>query len=736
MDNNQLNELPNSRRGYESIRFNLRGVIDRMRDIKPDASIREILKSAQMMGRFKQAITPNPILEFVRAFISKTGCKSLFVPFASGIEVEELRAEALTVSFSTPNYDLRELIQGKTGVSAISEDAIDEAAYDVIFSDLPFGSIHKGCIQQKIVDECVGRLAQKGVGIFTFANNIVFGFPAKRWLAELSEKGIYVSAIIDLPEGLYEPMTFISSKIVLFSKEKADKLFLAKLKRESDAPVIVDYYLSKSNSPKSETLGKWFDHNTFPDFASYENEQRRQRTAIKLEKAYNGKLMQISEISTAVKAPKRTDTPFDEAENAIYIPKLGKSEVVTSLNELHIKPQNYFQILVDQEKILPEFLKFFFNTDNGVTRRLRAMAGTILSLNVGRIKAIEVPVPSLKTQASVLEVYEELNKIELEASRLRDRLEDVPASYSNIAKEIKDINNKGDKFEQWVESLPYPLATILKRYTASDTYQQKQEMLFYFFEAYSIFIAAILTAVYQQPQFSNSEIEDVGVAYFEKASFGSWVKMDQALAKIFRIRMDNPNLIDSVLNSFHTDDQSLVKLISLGDVYSILQRTCDYRNAWKGHSGITSEAIYTEHVRVLEGELFKLQERLKDLYEKICLVRPLSLKRRQGKFINKVEVLTGSNSIFKKDEISGDALDEDKLYIQVKDTGVTFEIPPFFVLKNSPADVKNACYFYSRLEGSNSRYVSYHFEGKPENIEEGEAAFDIIKAVLERTNSK
>ena len=165
-------------------------------------------------------------------------------------------------------------------------------------------------------------------------------------------------------------------------------------------------------------------------------------------------------------------------------------------------------------------------------------------------------------------------------------------------------------------------------------------MLFYFFEAYSIFVAAILTAVYQHPQFSNSEIEDVEIDYFEKASLGSWVKMDQALAKIIRTKMDDPKTIDSVLDCFHTEDQSMVKLMSLGEIYAILKRTCDYRNSWRGHSGITSEAIYADHVRVLEGELLKLQKILKDLYEKIRLIRPLSLKHQHGEFINTVEVLT------------------------------------------------------------------------------------------------
>lgn len=205
--------------------------------------------------------------------------------------------------------------------------------------------------------------------------------------------------------------------------------------------------------------------------------------------------------------------------------------------------------------------------------------------------------------------------------------------------------------------------------------------------------------------------------------------------KTSRLLMDSPAKIDVVLNGFHTDDQSLVKLLCQGEVYSILQRTCDFRNSWKGHSGITSEMLYSDHARVLREELAKLQERLSDFYDKIRLIRPISLKYEDGMFINNVEILTGSNSIFKKDEIVGEALDRKKLYIQIVDTQKIVEVPPLFVLKNSPADVKNACYFYNRIEEKGSRYVSYHFESQHDDVEEGEVAFDIIKAVLERTSS-
>lgn len=39
-------------------------------------------------------------------------------------------------------------------------------------------------------------------------------------------------------------------------------------------------------------------------------------------------------------------------------------------------------------------------------------------------------------------------------------------------------------------------------------------------------------------------------------------------------------------------------------------------------------------------------------------------------------------------------------------------------------------YFYNRVEGGNTRYVSYHYEGRPEDTENGVEAFEWIKTLL------
>lgn len=157
----------------------------------------------------------------------------------------------------------------------------------------------------------------------------------------------------------------------------------------------------------------------------------------------------------------------------------------------------------------------------------------------------------------------------------------------------------------------------------------------------------------------------------------------------------------------------------------------NHRNSWKGHSGITSEALYIEHVGILDSMLHKLHENIKDLYERVRLIRPISLSFSNGVFSNKVEVLTGSNSIFPRITIEAlTPLDNTKLYLQLLDTGETLELPPYFILKNSPVDIKNACYFYNSVEKGSTKYVSYHYDGRPEDIEEGEMVFNHIKRLL------
>ena len=208
--------------------------------------------------------------------------------------------------------------------------------------------------------------------------------------------------------------------------------------------------------------------------------------------------------------------------------------------------------------------------------------------------------------------------------------------------------------------------------------------------------------------------------------------MDRALSNLFlKMIGGSEEARKIVLHSFKTSDNNLIKLLCSREVCNILDTTSNHRNSWKGHSGIGNETIYKERADILESMLYKLQENIKDLYERVRLIKPISLSYTNGVFINKVEVLTGSNPIFVKDTMeSHSPLDDSKLYLQMIDTGEMLLLPPYFILKNAPSDAKNACYFYNRVEKGSTRYVSYHYDGRPEDIETGETAYNHIKELF------
>lgn len=668
---------------------------------------------------------------FAKSFINATKPKKVLIPFTTGLERdfidEKVNAEYCVgrVEIELDHFD-----KSKYKRARVLTEMPDAGVYDLILSVLPLGPISSNFFACQIVERSAKLLSEEGYCVFPFAKTIAL-YSAEKWLSKLEDEGLYCTAIIDMPTGSYAPQSMVETEIVVFSKKKAEKRFAGLLSDKEMADKIVDNYLKKKTSTKGPKLGIYVE-GEIRCYSDYQNAARIQNKNKSLAKVFKGTPLAIKTIGS-VHAPNKNNE-FKENGNAVYVPKLGNSPVVTSISDFQIKAQNYFQIIVNPEIVLPRFLVFFLNSEEGVNlRQLSYRGATIKSFNVKALEDMVIPCPTIELQSEYLKTYDQLESLRVDIEALKDKLMKFPASYKRIRKEIRDINNTGDKFAQWIESLPYPIATILKRYSVADKPQDQQEMLFYFYEAYSIFEAAILSAALNRNLIESDRLNNIDPDYFEKASFGNWVRMDRTLSNVF---LDAVNTSDddkkkAVLECFKTNDENLIKLICDKSVCNTLEQASVHRNNWKGHTGITSEVLYEEHSRILGSLLTKLQESIKDLYERVRLVRPVSLTFSNGLFSNSVEVLTGSNPIFSKAKIeSYKALDSSKLYIQIIDTKEMLELPPYFIMKNSPVDAKNACYFYSRVENGDTKYVSYHFEEKPEDIEAGEFVFDHIKQLL------
>ena len=678
---------------------------------------------------FRSYRIPPILISILDGFIQKTGCHKAYIPFAAGEDVIKCKEIGVSVDYCNPDKKICDTIKKKTGIEALKTTP-KKGKYDIVFSDLPFGPVLPHAQYSIIVEEACDIINDKTYALFTFSSAITASNNGKKWLKELEKRGIYVNAIINLPSGSYLPVTMVESRIIVFSKNNTPDVFFAQLSDEREIGIILDNLLSHKDSLKGERLGKWVTRGSYSDYSDYDNSKRKTRILKKLEDTFNGKATSIKDISLKIEAP-REGGFAEEVEAAVYVPKLGKSKVVTRMTDYEIKPHNYFRIIVNQDKIIPGFLAFVLNTESGIDLRLRAMSGnTIQALNKPNLEGICIPLPSISFQGEILKLDNELNQIAQETEKLKERLKQLPVAYKDIRKGIKKINNTADDFEQWVEELPFPLATILRKYQVAVDARDKQDMLLHFFEAYAIFKSAILVGGYGK--YPKKELGDVTSSFFEKASFGAWVKLSRAISSHIRTLMDNKNTMDAILECFCTDERSIINTISSKDICNILDRACNNRNSWSGHSGITGESKYVEHVKLLEDDLRLFQTKIDDLYGKLQLIRLKSLEYEHGEFTYTVEMLTGSNSIFKTCKFNGSKpLEKNKLYIRVTNGNKVFEIPPFVVMKSSPSEVKNACYFYSRVEGNKTRYVSYHYEGEPEDFEPGNVPFIALKSFLE-----
>ena len=75
----------------------------------------------------------------------------------------------------------------------------------------------------------------------------------------------------------------------------------------------------------------------------------------------------------------------------------------------------------------------------------------------------------------------------------------------------------------------------------------------------------------------------------------------------------------------------------------------------------------------------------------------------------------GSNSEFLRETTELSTwLDVERIYLLSGDENQALRLMPLLQVGPSPSSARNACYFYSRVEKSNLRYVSYHYIDQPE----------------------
>lgn len=200
-----------------------------------------------------------------------------------------------------------------------------------------------------------------GVGFFVVQPGFMMERGDRKVYTNLERFGLFVDAALSLPNGTFAPTTQTGGLFLIIRREKPTHLFVGELTSEPNNSDILLKNLNVRKAGKTPQLGALIEPVSFRSFptliAKHEVESLARSSGLPP--------IRLSDIYTEIHLPKRKQEEFSELPNAIYLPIIGRTPAVASLANLHIKPQNHIQIVLNPDKAIAEYVAKFFNTSLG-----------------------------------------------------------------------------------------------------------------------------------------------------------------------------------------------------------------------------------------------------------------------------------------------------------------------------------------------------------------------------------
>jgi len=706
----------------------------------------------------------NVIAEFVRPFEPSTICDPWAEEgFLVGVLHNELRpTKASAYTMNAAKLSLGELLAPEVNwqcgdpLELLGRSGVE---FDLIASNLPInvktsktvsvdtadGSTIElsGDLGGLILTAASNRLSSAGIGLF-IVSPLFFSSP-RSVFHRLGELGLGIEAAFSLPSGTF---TFanIQTYLVAVRRKPSSRMFVAELSRKDNSRQVIENFHAGLEGETLE-LGRYV---CTADFTGL-NAIRAEETLKQKEKEYGTLSVALAELASVLTHGSSDEKkPFEDKENAIYIPLGGSSGIVVeSVSDLRSKHQNYMQVVIDPSRSDSRFVARFLNSEIGreFLGRLRT-GGVVARLSRHSLQSLPVFVPPLSVQHKILEVESRIDRehntvlaFDNEILALRRKLWSGPAQIPGVENELNTLSERlsgkvadyaRTSLDHWFETLPFPLASILRAWqgTVSQDHKSRYEHLLHFFEATAEFLGVLLLsayasneAVFEPHRRKILESMNKQNLSFHRATFGTWKLVLEYLGKQTRqlVSVDGKNKeaadADRALCKELFADPSLVlpRALARTELSSILSTTNKMRNDWSGHGGVVGHDVARQRNDKLLSQVQLLREVFEETWQSTQLIFALQCQPQRGIFKNDIAVAMGSNPEFVKEtrELAS-WLDVERLYILKKDAPHALELLPLVRVGPSPPSAKNACYFFNRLERDGARFVSYHYVDTPE----------------------
>jgi hypothetical protein len=705
------------------------------------------LDVAQFIGRMIEKRTPKRMLDPCGGF------GFLAVPIYS-----DLKPEHFEVITQSPLHSkvLSHLTDSK-GIEVSQGDGLATLAstdefYDVVVSCPPLGGRSptaitiddggqkvevRGQYDHLLLIEACKHLAPGGIAVFVVSNSY-FQLATTKALSALAQLGFRTTIAIELPPGTFAPATNISTHIVVVERSETPHLFAGRFSTDLKHQDLLLANLGKGAEGKTPDQGRIVEAQSFRGLATIESSERLIRSA----NCHGLVAHPFSEVVLKLNSPRLSKNfeAYDDKPNAVYLPEMSKAKATTRQEDLPEKLKSYFQMVVNPEVVSAEFLAELLNTSFGHLWRDSLRSVPLLRIPKRVIQESKIYLPSkggIELQQEVLKVQNRLDGLKAEINETEKKLWERTIKVKDIGKSVKAINNE-DRYEDWLESLPFPLSSILWYcHTQNGSPKEKYERKLHFFEALAEFLGSVYLSAFSSrdniwKEFQNpfEQVLSQGNVSLEMATFGTWTATIGFFSKKAREYREKEE--ELVFELFKTRNRDLLDRLLSKKLVSVIQNANKLRNDWLGHSGVVSDRDAAQVNETLDREIQTIRETFGLAWDDYQLFLPGRGDFVDGSFEYDAKRVMGTRTPFPSINVScSEPMEARQLYLKCPTETLGLKVLPFVKVMPSPRTEETACYFYSRREKKGVRFLSYHFKGDSNVVED----FDDVAQALERLRS-
>jgi hypothetical protein len=467
--------------------------------------------------------------------------------------------------------------------------------------------------------------------------------------------GLTVKAALALPAGSFAPYTIVPTYLVVVTKGAETRMFVAQLSSDTKANSQIISNLREGKEGGTLELGRFVDAQLFRGLDDIRTAERFEAAVRK----FGAPSVLLGDLATGVNLGRHEETfKFEKHDNAIFVPLIGNSEVIDSPDDLKLKPQNYAQVIIDPQRSDSKFVARFLNSDLGQESREAAKGGFIPKLNTQTLKGLRILIPDLEMQRTMLEIesrivaeYNTMLGIEIELDEYRTELWSDPSSAPRVSQYVTELSNRISgslqqhavaALDQWFETLPFPLASILRAWqaTPSQDFKTKHEHLLHFFEGTTEFLSVILLSAFQSNEMlfqshRSKLVEAVAKQKlsFQRATFVTWKAVTEFLGKQTRALLSGDKDARALCAGMFADQTlGLPEILSKPELLTVISDTNKMRNDWSGHGGVVGQEEARLRNELLLGQVQKLREVFGGAWSDMQLISALHCRPRRGVF--------------------------------------------------------------------------------------------------------